>query len=133
MSYQKNAREILSKVEEPYIRNDLQDFQIGDSVKIHLKIIEEKSHRIQIFAGTVIARKRKDLSATFTVRKISFGIAIERIFPLHSPFIDKIEVISSHHVRRAKLYFLRNKFGKAAKLKLKKEVKKKSKNPSEQR
>ena len=92
------------------------DFRPGDTVRVHVKVKEGEKERIQIFEGLVIGQHRGGARATFTVRKISFGQGVERIFPLHSPMIDKIEVVRSARVRRAKLYFLRNLRGKAARL-----------------
>jgi large subunit ribosomal protein L19 len=106
----------LSRVEKPEMRTDLPPFHTGDTVRIHVKIKEGDKERIQVFEGIVIARKNGDLRSTFTVRKTSFGQGVERIFPLHSPIIEKIEVIRKGRVRRAKLYYLRDLKGKAAKV-----------------
>jgi large subunit ribosomal protein L19 len=103
-------------VEASQIRKDLPTFRVGDQVRVLLKIIEGDSERIQAFEGTVIGMRGHGLSSTFTVRKVSFGIGVERTLPLHSPRIDKIEVVRSGHVRRAKLYFLRERTGRAARL-----------------
>ncbi len=92
-------------------------FKPGDTVKVHVKIKEGDKYRIQVFEGVVISRRRAGISSTFTVRKISFGYGVERIFPLHSPVLNKIEVVKSGKVRRAKLYYLRGRKGKAARLK----------------
>lgn len=91
-------------------------FEPGDTVKVHTKVVEGDSERIQIFDGVVIARRGSGVSETFTVRKISYGVGVERVFPVHSPRIDKIEVVKSGKVRRAKLYYLRDRQGKAARL-----------------
>lgn len=91
-------------------------FEPGDTVKVHTKVVEGDSERIQIFDGVVIARRGSGVSETFTVRKISYGVGVERVFPIHSPRIEKIEVVKSGKVRRAKLYYLRNLQGKAARL-----------------
>ena len=91
-------------------------FEPGDTVKVHTKVVEGDSERIQIFDGVVIARRGSGVSETFTVRKISYGVGVERVFPVHSPRIEKIEVVKSGKVRRAKLYYLRNLQGKAARL-----------------
>jgi large subunit ribosomal protein L19 len=107
----------LSTVEKPEMRTDLPIFRIGDAIRVHVKIKEGDKERIQIFEGIVIARKNADLRSTFTVRKTSFGQGVERIFPLHSPIIDKLEVTRKGRVRRAKLYYLRALKGKAAKIK----------------
>jgi large subunit ribosomal protein L19 len=93
------------------------EFKAGDTVKVHVRVVEGNRERIQVFQGVVIAKRGGGPRATFTVRKISFGVGIERIFPLHSPTIAKIELISRGRVRRAKLYYLRSKIGKAAKIK----------------
>jgi large subunit ribosomal protein L19 len=99
------------------VRTDLPALRIGDSIKVHVKIREGEKERIQIYEGTLIARKNKGISQTITVRKISFGVGVERIFPLNAPVIDKIDVVRSGFVRRAKLYYLRGLKGKAARLK----------------
>ena len=106
----------LSAVEKNELKSGIPSFQVGDTVKVHVKIKEGDKERIQIFEGVVIARRNGDLRSSFTVRKISFGQGVERIFPLHSPVIDKIEVVRSSRVRRAKLYYLRKLRGKAARL-----------------
>ena len=107
----------LSAVEKSELKSDIPSFLVGDTVKVHVKIKEGDKERIQIFEGVVIARRNGDLRSSFTVRKISFGQGVERIFPLHSPIIDKIEVSKKGKVRRAKLYYLRGLKGKAAKIK----------------
>ena len=107
----------LSVVEKNQLKADLPSFLVGDTVKVHVRIKEGDKERIQIFEGVVIARRNGDLRSSFTVRKISFGQGVERIFPLHSPIIDKIEVSKKGKVRRAKLYYLRGLKGKAAKIK----------------
>ena len=107
----------LRTVEKPEMRTDLPTFRIGDAIRVHVRIKEGDKERIQIFEGIVIARKNADLRSMFTVRKTSFGQGVERIFPLHSPIIDKLEVIRKGRVRRAKLYYLRDLKGKAAKIK----------------
>ena len=109
--------EQIQQIEKEQIRLDLPDFKAGDTVKVHVKIKEGKKERIQIFTGVVIKKTKGLVSARFTVRKISDGIGVERIFPLHSPIIDKIEVVSIGRVRRAKIYYLRNLRGKAARIK----------------
>ncbi len=98
------------------IKSDKFDFNPGDTVKVHTKVVEGDSERIQIFDGVVISRRGSGISASFIVRKISYGVGVERVFPLHSPRIDKIEVVKTGKVRRAKVYFLRNLSGKAARL-----------------
>lgn len=99
------------------MRDDIPKFRPGDTVNVHVKVIEGDKSRIQVFKGVVIRRQNGGIRETFTVRKISFGIGVERTFPVHSPNIDKIEVVSRGKVRRAKLYYLRNLRGKAAKIK----------------
>lgn len=107
----------VSMIEKQQLREDIPEFGPGDTVKVHYRVIEGNRERTQIFQGVVIARKNGGVRETFTVRKISFGVGVERIFPLHSPKISKIEVVSRGKVRRAKLYYLREKIGKKAKIK----------------
>jgi len=109
--------DIIRAIEQQQIREDLPAFNVGDTVKVHYKIIEGTRERTQVFQGVVTRRHGASARETFTVRKISFGVGVERTFPVNSPKIDKIEVLSSGKVRRAKLYFLREKVGKAARLK----------------
>ena len=99
------------------MKEDTGSFRIGDTVKVHFKIVEGTTERIQVFEGIVIAINNKGISKTFTVRKISYGVGVERIFPLHSPRIAKVEVVRYGKVRRSKLYYLRDRIGKAAKVK----------------
>lgn len=106
----------LEKVEEDQMRQDLPEFRAGDTVRVHVKIKEGDKERVQVFEGTVLGLRRARNHSSFTVRKISFGQGVERIFPLHSPTIEKIEVTRSGRVRRAKLYYLRGLKGKAARL-----------------
>ena len=108
---------ILDKVDAAQLRDDIPKFRPGDTVNVHVKVIEGDKSRIQVFKGVVIRRQNGGIRETFTVRKISVGIGVERTFPVHSPNIDKIEVVSRGKVRRAKLYYLRNLRGKAAKIK----------------
>jgi large subunit ribosomal protein L19 len=112
----------ISAVEESFKKKDLTDFNIGDTVRISVKVIEGDKERIQPFEGVVISMHGSGTRETFTVRKMSFGIGVERIFPLLSPSIDKIDVLKKGNVRRAKLYYLRGKKGKAAKIKEREKV-----------
>ncbi|MCL2525941.1 MAG: 50S ribosomal protein L19 [Coriobacteriia bacterium] len=112
--------DVIRALEQQQIREDLAPFQVGDNVKVHYKIIEGSRERIQIFEGRVIRRQGAGNRETFTVRKISFGVGVERTFPVHSPKIEKVEIVSRGKVSRSKLYFLRDKTGKAARLKEKK-------------
>ncbi len=107
----------MEQLEKEMMRLDLPDFSPGDTVKVHVKIKEGEKERIQVFQGVVISKRRGSTNATFTVRKISYGVGVERIFPLHSPIIDRIEVVTKGRVRRAKIYYLRKLRGKAARIK----------------
>jgi large subunit ribosomal protein L19 len=107
----------INALEASQLRSDIPDFKVGDTVRVHAKIIEGDKERIQVFEGAVISRANGVNRATFTVRKVSYGVGVERIFPLHSPRIDKIEVVMRGKVRRAKLYYLRELSGKAARIK----------------
>ncbi len=106
----------LSELEQGYLRSDLPDFRAGDTVKVHVRVVEGDKERIQIFQGLVIARRGSGTRESFTVRKMSGGIGVERVFPLHGPVIDQIEVVRRGRVRRAKLYYLRGLRGKAARI-----------------
>ena len=106
----------IDKLDAREVRGDLPGLRAGDTVKVHVKVKEGDKERVQVFEGMVIALKGSGPSATMTVRKTSFGHGVERIFPLHAPTLEKIEVVRSHHVRRAKLYFMRERKGKAARL-----------------
>ena len=108
---------VIEKIEREQMRLDIPEFDSGDTVKVHVKIREGEKERIQVFQGVVIKKTKGLTSARFTVRKISGGIGVERIFPLYSPSLDKIEVITLGRVRRSKLYYLRNLRGKAARIK----------------
>jgi large subunit ribosomal protein L19 len=107
----------IAQIEREMMRLDLPGFAPGDTVKVHVKIKEGEKERIQAFQGVVISKRGGGTRATFTVRKVSYGIGVERIFPLHSPIIDKIEVITYGRVRRSKIYYLRKLRGKAARIK----------------
>ncbi len=109
--------DIIRAIELQQIRDDLPQFQVGDTVKVHYRIIEGNRERTQVFQGVVTRRHGSSNRETFTVRKISFGVGVERTFPVNSPKIDKVEILSRGKVRRSKLYFLRDKIGKAARLK----------------
>ena len=109
--------DLLRAVENSQMRTDIPSFRPGDTVRVHVKIKEGDKYRIQVFEGVIIAQKNNSISSTFTVRKVSFGYGIERIFPLNSPIIEKLEVVKSGKVRRARLYYLRGRRGKAARLK----------------
>jgi large subunit ribosomal protein L19 len=106
----------INLVTASQLRSDIPDFKAGDTVNVHLKIIEGGKERVQIFSGVVIQRKNSGITETFTVRKISEGVGVERIFPIHSPRISKIEVLKRGDVRRARIYYLRNLIGKAARI-----------------
>lgn len=106
----------IEAIEREQLRNDIPDFKPGDAVRIHVKVVEGEKERVQVFAGTVIARKGGAIRSSFTVRKVSYGVGVERTFPLHSPRIDRIEVVTRGRVRRAKLYYLRGLSGKAARI-----------------
>ena len=107
----------LMQVEQNYLKSQVDSFRVGDTVRVYMRIIEGEKERVQVFQGVVIRRKGGGVAESFTVRKYSYGIGVERIFPLHSPRIEKIEVVRSGKVRRAKLYYLRALRGKAARLK----------------
>jgi len=108
---------IVDKIRNEQLKADVADFAVGDTVKVFVKIVEGDNERIQLFTGTVIARRGAGVEETFTVRRVSAGEGVERVFPLHSPRIDHIEVVRAGRVRRAKLYYLRDKVGKAARVK----------------
>lgn len=106
--------DIIKKIEQEQLKTDIVDFNVGDSIKVHTRVVEGGKERIQIFAGIVIARRGSGVNAAFTVRKISYGEGVERGFPLHTPRIAKIEVVTKGKVRRAKLHYLRGRVGKRA-------------------
>lgn len=107
---------LIENLEKEQMRKDLAEFRVGANVRVHVKIQETGRERVQVFQGVVIRRQGAGLRETFTVRKISFGVGVERTFPFHSPRVIKVEVLSQGHVRRAKLYYLREKMGKRAQL-----------------
>jgi large subunit ribosomal protein L19 len=107
---------LLDAVDAKSLRKDIPNFRAGDELKVHVRVIEGNKSRVQVFQGLVIARRGSGISETFTVRKISYGVGVERVFPVHAPVIEKIEVVRKGEVRRAKLYYLRDLRGKAAKI-----------------
>ena len=109
--------DIIRAIEAKKIKENAENFSVGDTVKVFFKIVEGTTERVQVFEGIVIAKNNSGVRKTFTVRKISYGVGVERIFPMHSPRIEKIEVVRRGRVRRAKLYYLRSRVGKAAKVK----------------
>jgi large subunit ribosomal protein L19 len=109
--------QITDVVERAQLRDDLPDFRPGDTVKVHVRVVEGSRERIQVFQGFVLRRQGGGLRETFSVRKVSFGVGVERTFPVHSPSIAKVELVTRGDVRRAKLYYLRDRSGKAAKIK----------------
>jgi large subunit ribosomal protein L19 len=114
---------VIDQIEKEQMRTDLPSFKSGDTVKVHVRVKEAEKERIQVFEGVVIRKKKGGSRASFTVRKISYGISVERIFPLHSPIVEKIEVVQIGKVRRSRLYYLRGLKGKAARIKEKKVAK----------
>ena len=104
-------------VDTPRLRDDIPEFSPGDTLKVHVRVVEGTRERVQVFQGVVIRRQGGGITETFTVRKVSFGVGVERTFPVHSPVTSKIEVVTRGDVRRAKLYYLRDRVGKAAKVK----------------
>jgi large subunit ribosomal protein L19 len=111
------SNQLIREVEQPQARDDLTAFTVGDTIRVHFKIIEGKTERVQVYEGICIGIRGKGLARTCMVRKISYGVGVERVFPLHSPKIARIEVVRRGRVRRAKLYYLRDRVGKAAKVK----------------
>lgn len=109
--------DVIEAIEKEQMRLDIPDFKAGDTIRVHARIKEGEKERIQIFQGVVIRKRKGGTGATFTVRKVSYGIGVERIFPLHSPNIDKVEIVSRGKVRRGRLYYLRKLRGKAARIK----------------
>ena len=114
--------EIVKQIDREFMRLDVPDFQAGDTVKVHVRIKEGDKERLQAFQGVVISKKRGLANAAFTVRKVSYGVGVERVFLLHSPSIDRVEVVTKGKVRRAKLYYLRKLRGKAARIKERREI-----------
>jgi large subunit ribosomal protein L19 len=112
----------LDAVEASSLRTDVPDFRPGDTVKVHVRVVEGNRSRIQVFQGVVISRRGAGARASYTVRKVSFGVGVERTFPLHSPVVEKVEVVTRGDVRRAKLYYLRERRGKAAKIREKRDA-----------
>ncbi|MDX1775286.1 MAG: 50S ribosomal protein L19 [Desulfobulbales bacterium] len=108
---------IIERIDREQMRYDMPDFRPGDSVKVHIRIIEGNKERVQIFEGVVIRRRKGNMGATFTVRKISHGVGVEKTFALHSPRLEKVEIVSRGKVRRSRLYYLRERRGKAARIK----------------
>ncbi|RKQ60349.1 large subunit ribosomal protein L19 [Thermovibrio guaymasensis] len=113
--------ELMRAVQEKYAKKEIPDFRVGDTVRVHVKVKEGDKERVQAFEGVVIRKRGSGTDATFTVRKVSYGIGIERTFPLYAPVVEKIEVLKRGIVRRARLYYLRERKGKAARIKEKKE------------
>ncbi len=109
-------------VDNQYIRTDIPEFGPGDEVKVHVKVVEGNKERVQVFQGNVIARQGSGVQETYTVRKISYGVGVERTFPVHTPSVAKLEVLKRGDVRRAKLYYVRDRVGKAAKIREKREA-----------
>lgn len=112
---------LIDEINAASLRDDVPAFRADDTLKVHVKVVEGNRSRIQVFQGIVIGRQGSGVGETFTIRKVSFGVGVERTFPLHTPSIDKIEVVTRGDVRRAKLYYLRNLHGKAAKIKERRE------------
>ncbi len=108
--------DIIKAIEAEQMKDSVEEFRIGDTVQVHFKIIEGQTERIQVFEGLVIAKKNSGVRKTFVVRKMSYGVGVERVFPLHSPRIDKLVVVRKGRVRRSKLYYIRDRVGKAAKV-----------------
>jgi large subunit ribosomal protein L19 len=107
----------LQALENAYVREDIPEFRAGDTVRVHVRVVEGGRERIQIFEGVVLARNGTGPRASFTVRKVSFGVGVERVFPLHAPIISKVEVLRRGDVRRSKLYYLRERVGRSARIK----------------
>ena len=108
--------DVVKAVEAEQLKDEAEDFRIGDTVKVHFNVVEGRTERIQIYEGLVIAKNNSGIRKTFTVRKISYGVGVERVFPFHSPRVTRVEVVRRGRVRRAKLYYIRDRVGKAAKV-----------------
>jgi large subunit ribosomal protein L19 len=111
------SSKVIEQIDREQLRFDMPDFRVGDTVKVHNRIIEGNKERIQIFEGIVIRRKSGGMGASYTVRKVTHGVGVEKTFPLHTPRVEKVEIVTRGHVRRARLYYLRNLRGKAARIK----------------
>ena len=109
--------DLMQAFTQKHLKENAPEVQVGDTIRVHLKVKEGNRERIQVFEGTVIAKKHGGIAETFTVRRVSYGVGVEKVFPLHSPVIEKIETVRSGKVRRAKLYYLRDRVGKSAKIK----------------
>lgn len=109
--------DLIKALNEKQLQNDVPQVEVGDTVRVHVKVKEGARERVQVFEGTVIAKKHGGINETFTVRRISYGVGVEKVFPLYSPVIEKVETVRKGKVRRAKLYYLRDRVGKAAKVK----------------
>ncbi len=109
--------DLIKMIEQDYMKKEIPPFRPGDTVKVHVKVVEGSRERTQVFEGTVIRRRGSSLSETFTVRRISYGVGVERTFPVHSPRLEKIEIMRRGRIRRARLYYLRDRIGKAARIK----------------
>ena len=118
---QEHAMNITDLVDKKSLRDDIPEFQAGDTVKVHVRVVEGNKERVQVFEGVVIARRGSGVTESFTVRKLSSGVGVERTFPIHSPIIAKLEFVNRGDVRRAKLYYLRDRVGKAAKVREKRD------------
>ncbi|WP_054034271.1 50S ribosomal protein L19 [Desulfatitalea tepidiphila] len=108
--------QVIKQLEKEQMRMDMPDFLPGDTVRVHVKIKEGDKERIQMFQGVVISKRKGSINSTFTVRKVSYGVGVERVFPMHSPIIDRVEIVTRGRVRRAKIYYLRKLRGKAARI-----------------
>jgi large subunit ribosomal protein L19 len=115
----RNKMDIIKAIEQEQLKTDLPEISVGDSVKVHIKIKEGNKERIQVFEGFVIAKRGSGLRSTITVRRLSYGVGVEKVFPIHAPTVEKIEIVRKNKARRAKLYYLRNRVGKSAKLRQK--------------